>query len=307
MSIRFNLCFATVACDIEQLRNQSGAPDKIARRKKLTSLSELILFWECHGVLCSDGVTVPQLVEQVAMMPEQQRTSVRALFHGLSKQSGRASRLPVDLHAFPGHVGCCDLTLVSSSDTGRVSENSVPWDAIKDAPIVVDVWGQHDWVIPIGCSADGIWDKCFDDLAKSAESISIVDPYLMDDKGKQVPALTNFLQRLDSSKHNRSCVIDIHTRSDQGVGIGQDFSSNLSNLHIRGTVTVYMYPETSPRTFPRDRWVRLDDTVFKWHGIDTLTKHVVGDSCDKQQEHATRDLMDLERRLIYSKPAVYKV
>ena len=306
MPVRFNLCLGTVGYDIDQLRNQSGAPDKIARREKLASLSELILFWECHGVLCSEGVGVPQLVEQVAMMPEKQRSAVRALFNGLAKQSGKSRRLPVEPDACPGHVGCCDLTLVSSSDIDGVSEIKVPWDAIKDAPIVVAVWSQHDWVIPIGCSADGIWDKCFDDLAKSAAFVSIVDPYLMDAKGKQVPALTDFLQRLDSSNQTGSYVIDIHTRSDQGVGIGQDFGSNLSNLHIRGTVTIYMHRETFPRTFPRDRWIRFDDTVFKWHGIDTLTQHIVGDSCDKQQEHATRDLVDLERRLIHGKPAIYQ-
>ena len=288
MSVRFNLCLAAVGNDINQLRNQSGAPDKMARNGKLNSLTDFIFFWECHGVLCSGDFSLLQLVEQVANMPEKQRAPVRALLAGLTKQGRKPPRLPVVHDGSPGHVNCCELTLVSSSAADGVSERCVPWDTIRDAPIVVDVWSQDDWVIPIGCSPDGIWDKCFNELAKSATSIAIVDPYLMDAKGNPQPALTEFMQRLDKANQTESYAIHIHTTSDQGVSIGKDFSSNLTELHVRGTVNVYMYPETWPRTFPRDRWVRLDDTVFKWHGIDTLTQHILGDSCDKQQVQRNR-------------------
>lgn len=307
MAVRFNLDLATVGDDIDQLRNQSGAPDKMARNKKLVSLSELLLFWECHGVLCLGSSPLLQLVEQVTEMPEQQRSPVRALLKGLTKTGSKPPRFPVALDAWPCHVKCCDLALVSSSETDAVSERYVPWDSIKDALIVVEAWNQGDWVIPIGCSSDGIWDKCFNEFAKSAASVAIVDTYLVDAKGKPKPALTHFMHRLDKANQIESYAVDIHTTSDQGVGIGKDFSSNLSDLHVRGTVHIYMYPQTSPRIFPRDRWVRLDEVVFKWHGIDTLTGHIQGDSCDKQQGYATRDLVDIERQLANDGPTIFRV
>ena len=150
MAVRFNLDLATVGDDIDQLRNQSGAPDKMARNKKLVSLSELLLFWECHGVLCLGSSPLLQLVEQVTEMPEQQRSPVRALLKGLTKTGSKPPRFPVALDAWPCHVKCCDLALVSSSETDAVSERYVPWDSIKDALIVVEAWNQGDWVIPIG-------------------------------------------------------------------------------------------------------------------------------------------------------------
>jgi hypothetical protein len=305
MPVRFNLCLATIGYDIDQLRNQSGAPDKTARTEKLVSLADLIFFWECHGILCSEGFSLAQLVEQAVDIPGQQTGTVRALVHGLRTRRHNSPRLPVVHDASPNHVECCDLTFISSSETDGASERRVPWDSIADAPLVVEAWSQDDWVVPIGCSSDGIWDKCFNEPAKSATSIAIVDPYLMEANGKQLPALTDFMQRLDKANQTESYAIDIHTRSKQDVGIGADFSSNLSAIQIRGTVNIYMHPETWPPTFPRDRWVRLDHTVFKWHGIDTLTRHRPGDSCDKQQSHATRDLVDLERQLLDAGPTIF--
>ena len=307
MAVRFNLDLTTIGDDIDQLRNQSGAPDKMARNKKLASLSELLLFWECHGVLCSGGFSLLQLTEQVTEIPEQQRAPVRALLDGLTKKGRKPPRLRVAFDVSPCHVRCCDLAFVSSFETDDVSERYVPWDSIRDARIVVEAWDQDDWVIPIGCSSDSIWDKCFNELAKSATSVAMVDPYLMDAKGKQRPELTDFMHRLDKANQIESYAVDIHTTSDQGVGIGKVFSSNLSDLHVRGTVQIYMYPQTSPRIFPRDRWVRMDEVVFKWHGIDTLTDHILGDSCDKQQGHATRDLLDLERELVNAGPTIFRV
>lgn len=240
-------------------------------------------------------------------MPEQQRGPIRALFAGLAKQGRKPPRLPVAPDSSQGHLQCCDLSLVPSLKTDGISEQRLPWDQFRCAPLVVEVWNQEDWVIPFGCSSEGIWEKCFHELSKSTKTVVIVDPYVMDPSGKPTGALTHFMQRLDEVNVAASYAVDIHTTTDQGVGIGDKLRENLSNLHVRGAVSVYMYSPTWPRTFPRDRWIRIDDVVFKWHGIDTLINHVPGDSCDKQQKHATRDLVDLVRELESTAPTIFRV
>lgn len=307
MVVRFNLDFDIIAETIEVLRNASGAPDREARREVYDKLSDLLLFWECHGILCSGGLSIRELVAKATALPDQQRAPIKALVTGLVRQATQPARLPVSTDSNPLHLECCGLSLVSTDDALKAPDNGYPWIEFRESPVVDAIWGEDDWVIPVGCSAETIWYKRFALHAGTAKSVAIIDPFLMDDNGRRKDALAYFLERFDQSTKVQDYKVDIHTTSTFGTAMGHQLSLSLSSIPLRGSINVYMYPQSVDTKFPRDRWIRMDEVVVKLHGIDAFTHHTTGESCDRQQIYAAQDLIMLEYELTNSHPVHFPV
>ncbi|MCE2502201.1 MAG: hypothetical protein J4G13_15295 [Dehalococcoidia bacterium] len=298
MAVKFNIDLDAIANAIDQLRNASGAPDRESRNRLLTQLAELLLFWECHGILCTGGLTRNQLIDQIdASFPDTHRSTLQSLLRGLRNRPNGRSHLRIFEESIPNHVGCCQLSITSDTEIQPGAIGAASLSGFFDSRIVREAWGEDDWVIPIGCRPETIWHKRFRPYGETTDAVTIVDPYVMEDNGTPRSSLTIFFDLLDKTVMENQYQIDIHTRDPGEQSMRDKFAADLSGTQPRASMHIYFHNDTNELAFPRDRWVRFGQMVFKWHGVDTLTRPVTGDSCDKQQTHANGDLMAIENRL----------
>ena len=194
MAVRFHIDLNAIADGIDSLRNAGGAPNREARDGLLKQLGDLVLFWECHGILCTGGLTRIQLIDQIDAFPEKQKSAIQALSRGLRNRANGRSHLRILEGSIPNHIGCCQLSVILDTEGEQDGTATVSLSGFLQAQIVREAWEEDDWVIPIGCRPEIIWQKCFNSYAESAKKVAIVDPYIMQDNGSPQTIANVFLR-----------------------------------------------------------------------------------------------------------------
>lgn len=326
MFIKFNVDIKAICADIAEDKSASkkaiktlirfwerhgvlaGVPKKVRR-----DMIEHLQPYTDHPAakLLHDAIAEPGSNNSFRHQPEVSEGVILRDMNSRQKMSECASRFELAL------VGqeLFDKWYAPSGPTGDHDENCVhcggvyvvPWQAVAGACTVEKAAEQENWIIPIDATERHIWDVQFKDRALYASKVVVVDPYVSRDCGRVKSDLITFLRFLiEQASIYESREIAIYTTIDSSVtpDPASNFKTSLrSELEAMefsaGPLSVFLFdrrdgvlPESE--RFPRDRWVRFDEFVFVMHGIDILTAHKPGDSCNLLNAKAASDLRELE-------------
>ena len=199
---------------------------------------------------------------------------------------------------------CPDDLYCPSVHCGNVSAVSLL--NVDLACLVKALVSQEDWIIPHGATYQQIWAERLRPYAHYSQSIAVVDRFVANRDGSPKNELVRLLESLGSDPRVKDH-LDVTiwcTAEDSGQATGAALVSGLRKRFGSSKLSIamnlfdaddqHMSPE---ERFPRDRWLRFDEIIFKLHGVDSLGGSRPGDSCDMQQEQAAKHLVNVENDL----------
>ena len=326
MLIKFNV-------DPAAFLEEVGRDEKIAQPR----IQGFLEFWKRHGILATGTPQArADMLETLKTMEDQSAIALLIRALGEPRRSPyrkwESDRTSVDLstvNTLPqmsqygqrfamamltdrhidrldtsSSANCPDDPYCPSLHSGNVSVVSLL--NVDLACLVKALVSQEDWIIPHGATYQEIWVARLQPYAHYSHSIAMVDPFVVNQDGSPKSDLVRLLESLGSDPRVKDH-LDVTiwcTAEDSGQatgaalasGLGTKFGSsklsievNLFDAHDR-----HMPPE---ERFPRDRWIRFDEIIFKLHGVDSLGGSRPGDSCDMQQEQAAKHLVNVENDL----------